>query len=92
MATSVWKGYLTFGLISIPFGFSLPRGPSDRLTSSQRVQDRIRMRFTARIAEASAATRSSKLRVRKGPIRPFDEAELDKIEPQSARAMEIPNS
>jgi len=26
MATSVWKGYLTFGLISIPFGFSLPRG------------------------------------------------------------------
>src|ERR1700756_2757597 len=93
MATSVWKGYLTFGLISIPFRlFSAARGERIGLNQLHNVcHSRIRMPLFCptcnRQVERSEIVKGYEYE--KDQYVLFDEEELDKIEPESARAMEI---
>lgn len=93
MATSVWKGYLTFGLISIPIRlFSAARGERISLNQLHSVcHSRIRMPLFCpvcnRMVERSEIVKGYEYE--KDQYVLFDEEELDKIEPESARAMEI---
>lgn len=93
MATSVWKGYLTFGLISIPIRlFSAAR--SERISLNQLhsvCSTRIRMPLFCptcdRKVERSEIVKGYEYD--KDQYVLFKEEELDKIEPESARSMEI---
>jgi DNA end-binding protein Ku len=93
MATSVWKGYLTFGLISIPIRlFSAARSERIGLNQLHKVcHSRIRMPLFCptcqRQVERSEIVKGYEYE--KDQYVLFDEEELDKIEPESARAMEI---
>ena len=93
MATSVWKGYLTFGLISIPIRlFSAAR--SERISLNQLhsvCKTRIRMPLFCphceRQVERSEIVKGYEYD--KDQYVLFNEDELDKVEPDSARSMEI---
>ncbi len=93
MATSVWKGYLTFGLISIPIRlFSAAR--SERISLNQLhsvCSSRIRMPLYCptcdRKVERSEIVKGYEYD--KDQYVLFNEEELEKIEPESARSMEI---
>jgi len=93
MATSVWKGHLTFGLVSIPIRlFSAAR--SERISLNQlhaECHTRIRMPLFCpthnRIIERSEIVKGYEYE--KDQYVLFTEEELDKIEPSSARTMEI---
>jgi DNA end-binding protein Ku len=93
MATSVWKGYLTFGLISIPIRlFSAARSERVSLNQLHSVcKTRIRMPLFCphceRQVERSEIVKGYEYD--KDQYVLFNEEELDKIEPQSARSMEI---
>jgi DNA end-binding protein Ku len=93
MATSVWKGYLTFGLISIPIRlFSAARGERIGLNQLHNVcKTRIRMPLFCphceRQVERSEIVKGYEYE--KDQYVLFNEEELDKIEPESARSMEI---
>jgi DNA end-binding protein Ku len=93
MATSVWKGYLTFGLISIPIRlFSAARSERVSLNQLHNVcKTRIRMPLFCphceRQVERSEIVKGYEYD--KDQYVLFSEDELDKIEPQSARSMEI---
>src|ERR1700730_9986434 len=93
MATSVWKGFLTFGLISIPIRlFSAARSERISLNQLHKVcQSRIKMPLfcptCARMVERSEIVKGYEYE--KDQYVLFSEEELDKIEPQSARSMEI---
>jgi DNA end-binding protein Ku len=93
MATSVWKGYLTFGLISIPIRlFSAARSERIGLNQLHKVcNSRIRMPLFCptcqRQVERSEIIKGYEYE--KDQYVLFTEEELDKIEPESARAMEI---
>src|SRR6201997_1731456 len=93
MATSVWKGYLTFGLISIPIRlFSAARGERIGLNQLHNVcKTRIRMPLFCphceRQVERSEIVKGYEYE--KDQYVLFSEEELDKIEPESARVMEI---
>ena len=93
MASSVWKGYLTFGLISIPIRlFSAARSERISLNQLHKVcKSRIRMPLfcptCARQVERSEIVKGYEYE--KDQYVLFDEDELDKIEPESARSMEI---
>jgi len=93
MATSVWKGYLTFGLISIPIRlFSAARSERVSLNQLHKVcKSRIRMPLfcptCARQVERSEIIKGYEYE--KDQYVLFDEEELDKVEPESARSMEI---
>ena len=93
MATSVWKGYLTFGLISIPIRlFSAARSERISLNQLHKVcNSRIRMPLfcptCARQVERSEIVKGYEYE--KDQYVLFSEEELDKIEPESARSMEI---
>jgi DNA end-binding protein Ku len=93
MATSVWKGYLTFGLISIPIRlFSAARGERIGLNQLHSVcHSRIKMPLFCpvcnRMVERSEIVKGYEYE--KDQYVLFDEKELDKIEPESARSMEI---
>jgi DNA end-binding protein Ku len=93
MATSVWKGYLTFGLISIPIRlFSAARGERIGLNQLHSVcSSRIRMPLFCptcnRMVERSEIVKGYEYD--KDQYVLFKEEELDKIEPESARSMEI---
>jgi DNA end-binding protein Ku len=93
MATSVWKGYLTFGLISIPIRlFSAARTERIGLNQLHNVcKTRIRMPLYCPHCEKQVPRNEiiKGYEYEKDQYVLFDEAELDKIEPQSARAMEI---
>ena len=93
MATSVWKGYLTFGLISIPIRlFSAARTERISLNQLHNVcKTRIRMPLYCPQCERQVPRNEivKGYEYEKDQYVLFDEAELDKIEPQSARAMEI---
>jgi DNA end-binding protein Ku len=93
MATSVWKGYLTFGLISIPIRlFSAARTERIGLNQLHNVcKTRIRMPLYCPQCERQVPRNEivKGYEYEKDQYVLFDEAELDKIEPQSARAMEI---
>ncbi len=93
MATSVWKGHLTFGLVSIPIRlFSAAR--TERISLNQlhaECHTRIRMPLFCpthnRIVERSEIVKGYEYE--KDQYVLFSEEELDKIEPASARTMEI---
>ncbi len=92
MASSVWKGYLTFGLISIPIRlFSAARSERIGLNQLHSVcHTRIKMPLFCptcnRMVERSEIVKGYEYE--KDQYVLFDEKELDKIEPESARSME----
>jgi DNA end-binding protein Ku len=93
MATSVWKGYLTFGLISIPIRlFSAARTERIGLNQLHTVcKTRIRMPLFCPHCERQVP-RSEIVKgyeYDKDQYVLFNEEELDKVEPESARSMEI---
>jgi DNA end-binding protein Ku len=93
MATSVWKGYLTFGLISIPIRlFSAARSERISLNQLHKVcNSRIRMPLFCPTCQRQVERNEivKGYEYEKDQYVLFSEEELDKIEPESARAMEI---
>jgi DNA end-binding protein Ku len=93
MATTVWKGHLSFGLISIPIRlFSAARG--ERISFNQlhsvchsRVKQPLFCPTCNRMVERSEIVKGYEYE--KDQYVLFNEAELDKIEPVSAHTMEI---
>jgi DNA end-binding protein Ku len=93
MATSVWKGHLTFGLISIPVHMSAAaRG--ERISFNQlhkvchsRLKQPLFCPVCNRNVERSEIVKGYEYE--KDQYVLFSEEELDKIEPPSARVMEI---
>ena len=93
MATSVWKGHLTFGLISIPVRLSAAaRG--ERISFNQlhkvchsRLKQPLFCPVCNRNVERSEIVKGYEYE--KDQYVLFNEEELDKIEPPSARVMEI---
>src|SRR5438552_17581481 len=93
MATSVWKGHLTFGLISIPVRlFAAARG--ERIIFNQRhkvCKSRLKQPLMCptcnRNVERSEIVKGYEYE--KDQYVLFTEEELDKIEPPSAHVMEI---
>jgi DNA end-binding protein Ku len=93
MAASVWKGYLTFGLISIPIRLTTA-ARSERIGLNQLhkvCNSRIRMPLFCptcnRMVERSEIVKGYEYE--KDQYVLFSEEELEKIEPDSARTMEI---
>jgi DNA end-binding protein Ku len=93
MATSVWKGYLTFGLISIPIRlFSAARTERIGLNQLHSVcKTRIRMPLFCPHCERQVPRNEivKGFEYEKDQYVLFSDEELDKIEPESARSMEI---
>src|SRR5713226_273905 len=93
MATTVWKGHLTFGLISIPVRMSTAaRG--ERISFNQlhskchsRLKQPLFCPVCNRNVERSEIVKGYEYE--KDQYVLFSEEELDKIEPSSARVMEI---
>jgi DNA end-binding protein Ku len=93
MATTVWKGHLTFGLISIPVRmFAAARG--ERISFNQlhnvchsRLKQPLFCPVCNRSVERSEVVKGYEYD--KDQYVLFSEEELDKIEPPSARVMEI---
>jgi DNA end-binding protein Ku len=93
MATTVWKGHLTFGLISIPVRmFTAAR--SERISFNQlhkechsRLKQPLFCPTHNRIVERSEVVKGYEYE--KDQYVLFTEEELDKIEPPSAKVMEI---
>lgn len=93
MATTVWKGHLTFGLISIPIGlFSAARG--ERVSFNQ-----LHKECHSRIRQPLFCPTCNRMVERSEVIKGYEhekdqyvlveEEELEKIAPPSARTMEI---
>jgi DNA end-binding protein Ku len=93
MASSVWKGYLSFGLLSIPIRlFTAARGERISLNQLHEVcHSRIKMPLFCptcdRKVERSEIIKGYEFE--KDQYVLFSDEDLDKIEPESARAMEI---
>jgi DNA end-binding protein Ku len=93
MATSVWKGHLTFGLISIPVRlFTAARGERVSFNQLHKVcNTRLKMPLSCptcnRVVERSEIVKG--FEHEKDQYVLFTEEELDKIEPPSAKVMEI---
>jgi DNA end-binding protein Ku len=93
MATTVWKGHLTFGLISIPIRmFAAARG--ERISFNQlhkechsRLKQPLFCPVCNRNVERSEVVKGYEYE--KDQYVLFSEEELDKIEPPSAKVMEI---
>jgi len=93
MASTVWKGYLTFGLISVPIRlFSAAR--SERISLNQlhnvchsRIRQPLFCPTCNRMVERSEIEKG--FEHEKDQYVLFEEADLDKIEPASAQTMEI---
>ena len=93
MATTVWKGHLTFGLISIPVRmFAAARG--ERISFNQlhkvchsRLRQPLFCPVCNRNVERSEIVKGYEYE--KDQYVLFNEEELDKIEPASAKVMEI---
>ena len=93
MATSVWKGYLTFGLVSIPIRlFSAARSERISLNQLHKVcHSRIKMPLFCPTCnrQVERAEIEKGYEYEKDQYVLFNEDELDKIEPDSGRTMEI---
>src|ERR1700736_3828639 len=93
MASSVWKGYLSFGLLSIPIRlFTAARGERISLNQLHEVwHTRIKMPLFCptcdRKVERSEIVKGYEYE--KDQYVLFSDEDLEKIEPESARAMEI---
>ncbi|PYT57197.1 MAG: Ku protein, partial [Acidobacteria bacterium] len=93
MAATVWKGHLTFGLISIPVRmFTAARG--ERISFNQlhkechsRLKQPLFCPHCNRNVERTEIVKGYEYE--KDQYVLFTEEELDKIEPSSARVMEI---
>ena len=93
MASTVWKGYLTFGLISVPIRlFSAAR--SERISLNQlhkvchsRIRQPLYCPTCERMVERSEIEKGYEYEKNQYVL--FEENELDKIEPASAESMEI---
>jgi DNA end-binding protein Ku len=93
MATTVWKGHLTFGLISIPVRMSAA-ARSERISFNQlhkvchsRLKQPLFCPVCNRNVERSEIVKGYEYE--KDQYVLFSEEELDKIEPPSAKVMEI---
>src|SRR6201988_1434740 len=93
MASTVWKGHVTFGLISIPVRLTTA-ARSERISFNQlhkechtRVKQPLFCPTHNRIVERSEIVKGYEYE--KDQYVLFTEEELDKIEPASARVMEI---
>jgi DNA end-binding protein Ku len=93
MATTVWKGYITFGLISIPVRlYAAARG--ERISFNQlhsvchsRLKQPLFCPVCNRQVERSEIVKGYEYE--KDQYVLFDDKELDKIEPPTAKVMEI---
>jgi DNA end-binding protein Ku len=93
MATSVWKGHLTFGLISVPVRlFAAARGERVSFNQLHKVcHSRLKQPLTCPVCNRNVE-RSEIVKgyeYEKDQYVLFSEEELDKIEPPSARTMQI---
>jgi DNA end-binding protein Ku len=93
MAASVWTGYLTFGLISMPVRlFSGARGERISFHMLHR-PDRVRVKQQLICPEEEVVVDRSDIvkgyEYRKGEYVIIDPEEIKKIEPKTAKAMEI---
>jgi DNA end-binding protein Ku len=93
MASSVWSGYLTFGLISMPVRlFSGARGNSISFhmlhrTDNTRIKQQLWCPHDERVVERSEIVKGYEYR--KGEYVLIEPEEIKKIEPKTAKAMEI---
>lgn len=93
MATSVWKGFLSFGLISIPIRLFVA-ARSERISLNQIHKDcgsRIKMPLFCPVCNRQVPRTEivKGYEHEKDQYVLFTDEELDKIEPDSARSMEI---
>ena len=93
MAASSWKGFLTFGLISIPIRLS-PAARTERISFNQlhkechtRLRQPLFCPTCNRMVERSEVEKGYEYE--DGQYVLFTPEELDKVEPESARSMEI---
>ncbi|HEV2314489.1 MAG TPA: Ku protein [Candidatus Acidoferrales bacterium] len=93
MAASSWKGFLTFGLISIPIRLS-PAARTERISFNQlhkechtRLKQPLFCPTCNRVVERSEVEKGYEYE--DGQYVLFTAEELDKVEPESARSMEI---
>lgn len=93
MPASAWKGFLSFGLISIPIRLS-PAARTERISFNQlhkvchtRLKQPLFCPTCDRIVERSEVEKGYEYE--KDQYLLFTEEELEKIEPESARTMEI---
>lgn len=93
MAASSWKGFLTFGLISIPIRLS-PAARTERISFNQlhkechtRLKQPLFCPTCNRMVERSEVEKGYEYE--DGQYVLFTEEELGKVEPESARSMEI---
>jgi DNA end-binding protein Ku len=93
MAASTWKGYLTFGLISIPIRLS-PAARTERISFNQlhkvchtRLKQPLFCPTCDRMVERSEVEKGYEYE--KGQYLLFTQQELDDVEPDSARTMDI---
>src|SRR5438046_9019914 len=93
MAASVWSGYLTFGLISMPvrlFSGARSSGISFNMLHRddlQRVKQQYYCPADNRVVERSEIVKGYEFR--KGEYVVIEPEEIKKIEPQTAKTMEI---
>jgi DNA end-binding protein Ku len=93
MAASVWTGYLTFGLISMPVRlFSGARGTRVSFhllhrDDNTRVKQQMYCPTDERVVERSELVKGYEFR--KGEYVVIEPEEIKKIEPKTARTMEI---
>src|SRR6202035_5266199 len=93
MAASTWKGYLTFGLISIPIRLS-PAARTERISFNQlhkvchtRLKQPLFCPTCDRMVERSEIEKGYEYE--KGQYLLFTQQEIEDVEPESARSMEI---
>ena len=93
MPASTWKGYLTFGLISIPIRLS-PAARTERISFNQlhkvchtRLKQPLFCPTCDRMVERSEVEKGYEYE--KGQYLLFTQEELDEAEPESARTMDI---
>src|ERR1700735_4613835 len=93
MPSSTWKGYLTFGLISIPIRLS-PAARTERISFNQlhkvchtRLKQPLFCPSCDRMVERSEIEKGYEYE--KGQYLLFTQEELDEVEPETAHAMEI---
>ena len=93
MASTVWKGYLTFGLISVPVRLFVA-ARSERISFNQihdkcgsRIKQQTYCPVCERVVERSELKKGYE--VAKGRYAIFEDEEIKKIAPQSSETMEI---
>jgi DNA end-binding protein Ku len=93
MPSSTWKGYLTFGLISIPIRLS-PAARTERISFNQlhkvchtRLKQPLFCSTCDRMVERSEVEKGYEYE--KGQYLLFTQEELDEVEPETAHSMEI---